>query len=108
MNQPGVVENNTLDPISLSHLVELSVVVPAGQEQIGEDMKNFWTAETVSFQNTGTNCRHNCVSYSKVIYMYTVVHHTVKLYTYAMFYGKFIYVDIVLQQRLTNPATKVP
>ncbi|XP_060573909.1 mediator of RNA polymerase II transcription subunit 18-like [Ruditapes philippinarum] len=39
MNQPGDVNN--LEPITLSCLVELSVVAPTGQEQIGEDMKNF-------------------------------------------------------------------
>lgn len=39
MNQPGDVSN--LEPLSLSCLVELSVVAPTGQEQIGEDMKNF-------------------------------------------------------------------
>ena len=35
--------NNTdnLEPISLSSLVELSVVATSGQDQIGEDMKNF-------------------------------------------------------------------
>ena len=40
MNQPGDPINN-LEPVSISHLVELSVVAPAGQEQIGDDMKNF-------------------------------------------------------------------
>lgn len=39
MNQPADVNN--LEPVSLSYLVELSVVAPTGQEQIGEDMKNF-------------------------------------------------------------------
>ena len=39
MNQQGDVNN--LEPITLSYLVELSVVAPTGQEQIGEDMKNF-------------------------------------------------------------------
>lgn len=40
MNQPGDTVNG-LEPMSNSHLVELSVVAPSGQEQIGEDMKNF-------------------------------------------------------------------
>lgn len=39
MNQPGDVNN--LEPVSMSYLVELSVVAPTGQEQIGDDMKNF-------------------------------------------------------------------
>lgn len=40
MNQPGDTSTG-LEPVSTSHLVELSVVAPSGQEQIGEDMKNF-------------------------------------------------------------------
>ena len=39
MLQPG--NTDGLEPISLSCLVELSVVAPSGQEQIGDDMKNF-------------------------------------------------------------------
>ena len=39
MLQPGVVDS--LEPVSTSSLVELSVIAPSGQEQIGEDMKNF-------------------------------------------------------------------
>uniref|UniRef100_A0A0B6ZG29 Mediator of RNA polymerase II transcription subunit 18 n=1 Tax=Arion vulgaris TaxID=1028688 RepID=A0A0B6ZG29_9EUPU len=39
--QPGKVDAHNLDPLGQSHLVELSVVAPLGQEQIGEDMKNF-------------------------------------------------------------------
>ncbi|KAL4225546.1 Mediator of RNA polymerase II transcription subunit 18 [Mactra antiquata] len=39
MNIQGDVNN--IDPLTLSCLVELSVVVPTGQEQVGEDMKNF-------------------------------------------------------------------
>lgn len=39
MLQPGITDG--LEPISLSCLVELSVVAPSGQEQIGDDMKNF-------------------------------------------------------------------
>ncbi|XP_045174881.1 mediator of RNA polymerase II transcription subunit 18-like [Mercenaria mercenaria] len=39
INQQGDVNN--IEPITLSNLVELSVVAPTGQEQIGEDMKNF-------------------------------------------------------------------
>jgi len=38
---PGKTEQTNLEPLSASHLVELSVVAPLGQEQIGEDMKNF-------------------------------------------------------------------
>ncbi|XP_048241623.1 mediator of RNA polymerase II transcription subunit 18-like [Haliotis cracherodii] len=41
MLQSGNTENNSLEPLSQSQLVELSVIAPAGQEQIGEDMKNF-------------------------------------------------------------------
>ena len=40
MQQPGKMEQN-LEPISGSHLVELSVVAPHGQDSIGEEMKNF-------------------------------------------------------------------
>lgn len=39
MQQPG--KTDSLEPISQSHLVELSVVAPLGQDSIGEDMKNF-------------------------------------------------------------------
>lgn len=39
MLQPNNVEN--LEPLSLSYLVELTVVAPAGQELIQDDMKNF-------------------------------------------------------------------
>ena len=39
MQQPSNTES--LEPISLSSLVELSVVATPGQDQIGEDMKNF-------------------------------------------------------------------
>ncbi|CAL1548434.1 unnamed protein product, partial [Lymnaea stagnalis] len=39
--QPGKTEPQNWETISQSHLVELSVVAPLGQEQIGEDMKNF-------------------------------------------------------------------
>lgn len=41
MQQPGKTDQNNLEGISTSHLVELSVVAPMGQESIGEDMKNF-------------------------------------------------------------------
>ena len=41
MQQPGKTEQNTLEPISQSHIVELSVVAPLGQDSIGDDMKNF-------------------------------------------------------------------
>ncbi|KAK3605559.1 hypothetical protein CHS0354_005860 [Potamilus streckersoni] len=37
--QPG--STDQVEPLSQSHLVELSVVAPRVQEQIGEDMKNF-------------------------------------------------------------------
>ncbi|XP_070567456.1 mediator of RNA polymerase II transcription subunit 18-like [Ptychodera flava] len=36
---PGNTED--IDPISMSHLVELSVVAPAGQEAVGDDMRTF-------------------------------------------------------------------
>ncbi|XP_055901139.1 mediator of RNA polymerase II transcription subunit 18-like isoform X2 [Biomphalaria glabrata] len=39
--QPGKTDSSNWEPLSMSHLVELSVVAPLGQEQIGEDMKNF-------------------------------------------------------------------
>ncbi|KAH9519319.1 Mediator of RNA polymerase II transcription subunit 18 [Bulinus truncatus] len=39
--QPGKIDQTNWEPLSQSHLVELSVVAPLGQEQIGEDMKNF-------------------------------------------------------------------
>jgi len=39
--QPGKTDPLNLEPLGQSHLVELSVVAPLGQEQIGEDMKNF-------------------------------------------------------------------
>jgi len=39
--QPGKTDSSNLEPLGASHLVELSVVAPLGQEQIGEDMKNF-------------------------------------------------------------------
>ncbi|BFZ04879.1 hypothetical protein BsWGS_07918 [Bradybaena similaris] len=39
--QPGKTDPHNLEPLGQSHLVELSVVAPLGQEQIGEDMKNF-------------------------------------------------------------------
>lgn len=41
MNVAGDTSPSNLEPVSNSHLVELSVVAPQGQEQIGEDMKNF-------------------------------------------------------------------
>lgn len=41
MQQPGKTEQNSLEPISQSHIVELSVVAPLGQDSIGDDMKNF-------------------------------------------------------------------
>lgn len=41
MQQPGKTDQNSLEPISQSHLVELSVVAPLGQDSIGDDMKNF-------------------------------------------------------------------
>ncbi|XP_052798345.1 mediator of RNA polymerase II transcription subunit 18-like [Mya arenaria] len=40
LSQPGDPQAG-LEPVSGSHLVELSVVAPTGQEQVGEDMKNF-------------------------------------------------------------------
>ncbi|GFS24259.1 mediator of RNA polymerase II transcription subunit 18, partial [Elysia marginata] len=39
--QPGSTDQKNLEQLGNSHLVELSVVAPLGQEQIGEDMKNF-------------------------------------------------------------------
>ncbi|CAG5126442.1 unnamed protein product [Candidula unifasciata] len=39
--QPNKTDPHNLEPLGQSHLVELSVVAPLGQEQIGEDMKNF-------------------------------------------------------------------
>ena len=39
MQNPGSPEH--LEPVSLSYLVELSVVAPQGQDKIQEDMKNF-------------------------------------------------------------------
>ncbi|XP_059166527.1 mediator of RNA polymerase II transcription subunit 18-like isoform X2 [Physella acuta] len=39
--QPGKTDVQNLEALGQSHLVELSVVAPLGQEQIGEDMKNF-------------------------------------------------------------------
>ncbi|XP_041365817.1 mediator of RNA polymerase II transcription subunit 18-like [Gigantopelta aegis] len=41
MLQPEKTDMSNLEPLSPSHLVELSVVAPAGQDKIGEDMKNF-------------------------------------------------------------------
>jgi len=40
MNQAGE-PSGGLEPVSGSHLVELSVVAPTGQEQIADDMRNF-------------------------------------------------------------------
>ena len=40
MQQPGNVSDN-IEPLSMSYLVELSVVAPLHQEQIQDDMKNF-------------------------------------------------------------------
>ncbi|GFN76131.1 mediator of RNA polymerase ii transcription subunit 18 [Plakobranchus ocellatus] len=39
--QPGITDAKNLEQLGNSHVVELSVVAPLGQEQIGEDMKNF-------------------------------------------------------------------
>lgn len=39
MLQPGGTEN--LDPVTLSYLVELSIVAPSGQEAIADEMKAF-------------------------------------------------------------------
>ncbi|KAG1674660.1 Mediator of RNA polymerase II transcription subunit 18 [Nymphon striatum] len=39
MLQPGSTEN--LDPVTLSYLVELSIVAPSGQEAIADEMKAF-------------------------------------------------------------------
>ncbi|XP_005091072.1 mediator of RNA polymerase II transcription subunit 18 [Aplysia californica] len=41
LQQPGKTDQSNLEPLGSSHLVELSVVAPLGQEQIGDDMKNF-------------------------------------------------------------------
>jgi len=41
LKQPGITDPSNLEDLGQSHLVELSVVAPLGQEQIGEDMKNF-------------------------------------------------------------------
>ncbi|ESO82416.1 hypothetical protein LOTGIDRAFT_204899 [Lottia gigantea] len=41
MAPSGGSDINTQEAMSHSHLVELSVVAPAGQEQIADDMKNF-------------------------------------------------------------------
>ncbi len=41
MLQSGNTDSSTLEAMSQSQLVELSVVAAPGQDQIGEDMKNF-------------------------------------------------------------------
>ncbi|XP_050408819.1 mediator of RNA polymerase II transcription subunit 18 [Patella vulgata] len=41
MVQTGAPDGNTQEAMTQSSLVELSVVAPAGQEQIADDMKNF-------------------------------------------------------------------
>jgi len=41
LKQPGSFDPSHLEDVGGSHLVELSVVAPLGQEQVGEDMKNF-------------------------------------------------------------------
>lgn len=41
MQQPGSVDPSKLEAVSLSFLVELSVIALAGQDHIQEDMKNF-------------------------------------------------------------------